>query len=229
MFWQWTSRQGNERKTNNDAVAIIDKESFFFTIIVDAAEQGSLGAELAHYWTQTVATFIQAETSCPVPVAIIDFMKEAQKQLRTKFLHEIASYTILLHNKTNKKSSAIICGDCRIGIKQAEGINWLSNVHTLANVEGEFFGAQHNDDLSRHTITRSLNAKRFTTPEIQKLTLDENESWLLCTDGYWAEYIGEQKEWLQLSDDASCLEIAPYPIHTHQSSDNHNCFNYSQG
>lgn len=229
MFWHWKSRQGNERQANNDAVAIIDKDDFFFTIIVDGAEQGSKGAELARYWAQTVASFVQTETSCPTPKTIIDFMKKAQKQLRTTFLHEIASYTILIHSKTTQESSVISCGDCRIGIKQAEGISWLNNVHTLVNADGELFGEHHNDDLSRHILTRSLNAKRFIMPDTQQLTLDKNETWLLCTDGYWAEYIGDKKEWQQLSDDASCLEVAHKPLQTFESSDHQNYFDYSQG
>lgn len=58
MYWQWTSRQGNNRQSNNDAVAIVSGKSIFFVLLADAAEKGSKGAELACYWAQTIANFV---------------------------------------------------------------------------------------------------------------------------------------------------------------------------
>jgi serine/threonine protein phosphatase PrpC len=160
---------------------------------------------------------------------LVDYMRTVHKQLRAQYLHETASYIILIYDKNTKNGWVLHCGDCRFGLMQSDGINWLTNVHTLANADGNFFSASHYDDPKRHTVTRCLNAKRFIVPEIQKVDLPENVPWLLCTDGYWAEYKGKKKEWEQLSDDASCLKISNQLSQSYLCSDCKNCFNYFLG
>jgi len=228
MYWQWVTRQGNERSTNNDAVGIVDTEAFFFTIIVDAAEKGDKGSMLATYWAQTIAKSVSKITA-PSTDTIIDLMKEKQAVLRHDFLHEIASYTAILYDKNNNEGHALVCGDCRLGLQQAGDVTWLTNVQTLANADGIEFGPQHVKSQARHTLTRSLNAKRFTQPNIQKISLPKEAVWLLCTDGYWAEHLGEKKQWSSLADDASCLKIAHHKLPTEQKNKADNCFDYSKG
>jgi len=227
MYWQWTSRQGNNRQSNNDAVAIVSGKSFFFALLADTAEKGSKGAEFARYWAQTIAHFVLEASEFPSTVQLIDYMRDAQKQLRTQYLQEIASYIILIYDKNTGNGWVLHCGDCRLGIMQSDGITWITNVHTLANANGDFFKLHHYNDPSRHILTRCLKARRFIEPDIQKINFLEGTRWLLCTDGYWAEYIGEKKVWEQLSDDASCLEISCQLIQSHLNSDSKNCFNYS--
>ncbi|RLA17929.1 MAG: hypothetical protein DRQ62_14410 [Gammaproteobacteria bacterium] len=228
MYWQWITRQGNERSTNNDAVGVVDTANYFFTIIVDAAEKGDQGTTLAKYWAQAITQNVGNITT-PTPDAIVELMQEKQQALRNQFLHEIASYTAILYDKNNNEGHAIISGDCRLGLQQAGDITWLTNVQTLANADGSFFGPQHLKKESRHTLTRSLNAKRFTQPEVSTITLPEGAVWLLCTDGYWAEHLCENKRWDQLADDASCLKIAHHKLPEEQSTKTvGNYFNYSK-
>jgi hypothetical protein len=40
MQWQWRSRQGNGRNSNNDAAAIVIAEQYLFAMVVDAVEKG---------------------------------------------------------------------------------------------------------------------------------------------------------------------------------------------
>lgn len=207
MHWQWISRQGNNRQSNNDAVAIFNDKSLLFVLLADAAEKGNKGAELACYWTQTIAHYVKSANKHPTPAQIVDYMRETHKQLKYQYLHEIASYIILIYDKNTENGWVLHCGDCRLGIKQLDSINWLTNVHTFANANGDFFNSSHFGDPKRHKVTRYLNAKRFMDPEIQQVTLPKDATWLLCTDGYWAEHRCEQIAWEQLSDDASCLEI----------------------
>lgn len=228
MYWQWITRQGNERSTNNDAVAVLDVSNYFFTIIVDAAEKGDKGSALATYWAQTVTQNV-SNIATPTSDAIIELMQKKQLTLRDKFLHEIASYTAILYDKNINEGHAIVCGDCRLGLQQAGDITWLTNVQTLANSDGSSFGPKHLEKESRHTLTRSLNAKRFAQPEVLTITLPEGAVWLLCTDGYWAEHLGENKRWNQLADDASCLKIAQHKLPEEQSDNAvDNYFNYSK-
>jgi len=227
MYWQWATRKGNERITNNDAVGVVDTATYFFTIIVDAAEKGSKGSMLATHWAQIITQNV-SDTTELTPSAIIELMQEKQLALRDQFLHEIASYTAILYDKVNDEGYALVCGDCRLGLQHTGDITWLTNVHTLANSDGSFFASQHLKKDSRHTLTRSLNAKRFIQPEIQEVSLPKEAVWLLCTDGYWAEHLGENRPWRSLTDDASCLKIARHKLPEEQHNTLDNCFNYSK-
>ena len=53
MQWQWRSRQGNSRNSNNDAAAIVIAEQYLFAMVVDAAEKGESGAGLAQLCKKT--------------------------------------------------------------------------------------------------------------------------------------------------------------------------------
>lgn len=87
---------------------------------------------------------------CPSTAQIVDYMRDAHKQLKVQYLHEIASYIILIYDKNTENGWVLHCGDCRLGIMQSDGINWLTNVHTLANANGDFFDSSHYDDPMRH-------------------------------------------------------------------------------
>ena len=40
MHYHWISQQGNERRINNDAALFIEREQYYFAMIVDAAQKG---------------------------------------------------------------------------------------------------------------------------------------------------------------------------------------------
>ena len=81
---------------------------------------------------------------------------DAQKQLKTQYLHEIASYIVLIYDKNTENWWVLHCGDCRLGIMQSGDITWLTNVHTLANAYGDFFKLHHYSEPNRHILTRCL-------------------------------------------------------------------------
>ena len=39
MHYHWTSQQGNERRINNDAALFIEREEYYFAMLVDAAQK----------------------------------------------------------------------------------------------------------------------------------------------------------------------------------------------
>ena len=122
--------------------------------------------------------------------------------MRSQFLFNIASYLILLLPKQESDLSAKIihCGDCRLGIRRENGdIMWQTNVHTAANSDGSFFSEECYLDPARHMLTRCLNARRFQYPDVQEIHSTNRCTcrctWLLCTDGYWAEYLQDKNNW----------------------------------
>ncbi len=226
MDWQWTSRKGNDRKTNSDAAAVANDNQFFFAIIVDAAEKGGKGAQLAHFWVNEAAKKL-IPLGMPTCEQIVAVMRENHKFLRESYLCDIASYSALLLHHQSRNAWGIHCGDCRLGILRAGKIIWQSNPHTRANMRGEEFQAQDCSSSNRHKLTRSLNAKRFAIPDIQKIDWLEGDSWLLGSDGYWADYLGQKIPWDKLDDDASCMEIFETRFKSQRKNDSNNCFDYS--
>ena len=163
--------------------------------------------------------------SMPRSQTVITLLKALQKELRKEYLLNIASYLILLVPKgaADIKAQVIHCGDCRLGTRLSDGsIIWQTNVHTAANPEGLWFSENDCSKPDRHILTRSLNARRFHTPDVQQLSFSDATRWLLCTDGYWAEHLLAKKSWLKLEDDASCLKISKQKLTSTQNSDYQN-------
>jgi hypothetical protein len=57
------------------------------------------------------------------------------------------------------------------------------------------------------TLTRSLTARRFKSPDYQSLTMQQSQTLLLCTDGYWQEHLESGTPPHLLRDDASLLTL----------------------
>lgn len=223
MYWQWNSRKGNKRQSNNDAVAVINGKTFFFAILVDAVEKSDKSNQFACYWAKTIANAVLSREKCPSVEQLLNIMRNTQKLLRHQFLNETASYIALIYNKSTQKTQAFVCGDCRLGLVSSE-IKWLTKTHTLLTAFDDSLGDVKKDLITRHTLTHTLNAKRFIQPEIVSINSFQNEQWLLCSDGYWAEHLDENIPWEQLQDDSSCLTISMNKLSTQQNSSD--CENY---
>jgi len=227
MYWQWSSRQGNERQSNNDAVAVINGKTFFFVMLVDAAEKSDKSKQFSCYWAETIARSVLKLKAKPSNNEVLNILRNAQKQLRHEFLHETASYIALIYDKNTQKGQALVCGDCRLGLVSG-GIKWLTKTHTLETAFDESLGGVTKGAMTRHTLTHSLNAKRFSNPKMVELDAIKDEYWILCSDGYWLEHVDEKIPWQALNDDASCLTTAVNKLPSEQiNSDCENCFSYN--
>ena len=225
MNWQWRSRQGNDRKTNNDAAALISKEQFLFAIIVDAAETTEKGAQLAQFWADETAKKL-AVFDMPSCEQVITIMQENQKTLREDFLCEIAAYSALLLHHQTRTAWGFNCGDCCLGIHRSGGVIWQPKPHIRATATGAEFQAQDASHATRHTLTRCLNAKRFSAPDIQQLDWQDGDHWVLASDGYWVDHITQKIPWESLDDDASYMNIAETSFGPQPQHNDDNCFVY---
>jgi len=215
----WQSHQGQQRRRNNDAVAIgyvqrtvtNSAKRCLLAIVVDAAEKTNRGQVFAQHWANTIihkATNTSAYTS---PELLIELMHQQQKQLRHHYLHDIASYCLLRLELNSGCFQLLNVGDCQAGIQhnqQSGDVEWLVTPH----------------QINQHYLTRSLNAKRFLRPDIIESTLVENDQLLLCTDGYWCEHLQQKIPIGQLADDASVLTISHGQQQLSMTTDAYNLF-----
>lgn len=230
MKWLWFSQQGSQRQHNHDAACLVVAHDYVFAMIVDAAEKGSNGAGLARHWAQSIARHLLQLTDLPTPDQVVDSMRTAHQSLRDHYLCERAAYCAILLNTHGQQAWFFSCGDCRLGIKQSGKIIWLSNVHTLANFNGEEFSDVHLSDPNRHTLTRCLKARSFTEPEVIQfdwpIDPSKESSLCLCSDGYWAEHIEQGVNLEFLEDDASFLELSNFSTLIRMSQTNSDCDNF---
>lgn len=216
MQASWFSRQGSERACNSDAASVVQLEHTILAVLVDGAEKGPNGVELARHWANVSAqAFLQipnGESS-----EMIRRLKEEQQCLRYRFLYDIASYCMVALDLETLEMQLWHCGDCMVGVRQGEEIRWLTTPHSLAMQPGLSPPGSKGGHLERQQhLTRCLNARRFSAPDHCMMTLQPGQTLLLATDGYWQEHLEAGTPLLALCDDASLLSL---PIGRKRQSD----------
>jgi serine/threonine protein phosphatase PrpC len=219
----WFSRQGRERTRNSDAAAVGQQDERILAVLVDGAEKGPRGAELARHWANVVFQALAEASGCSTPAAVHSRLQMEQSQLRHHFLLDIASYCMVSLGLETLSAQVWHCGDCRVGIRHQIETRWLTTPHLLAQQPG-IPPTRTSEERGRHDqqLTRCLNAKRFKAPDYQVLTLQRGQALLLSTDGYWLEHLEAKTPPHCLRDDASLLTL---PIgfgsldHIEQNSD----------
>lgn len=240
MQISWTSKKGLQRKFNNDAGAVGYCENYLIVVIVDAAERyvgsqrlSGLNAQrkrLAQHWADTILFNAVVTKTFLCEKKLLSLLYEEQKKLRHYFLHDIASYGLLLLDTKSGELRWWFTGDCRMGIQSALGeIRWLNAPHrldnfSLAKAVPEKSIMVEEQQAARNTLTRSLNAKRFYFPEQVNSELLENEFLLLATDGYWYEHKQQAKSLESLDDDVSLFAISSGKKSLKSDADTSNLF-----
>ncbi|WP_454753815.1 hypothetical protein [Cupriavidus necator] len=219
LHGEWTSKKGPSRAENRDAGGLLQNNQMTLAVVVDASERGPHGAMFGRLWIKNL--FIRATDFVePNATALVQAMEHAHAMLRSAYPSEVAAYSALLLRHDLGTGWALGCGDCRVGkADSADSIDWLTPVHTVANMTGAPFTAEHAGMPERHTLTRSLKAKRFVSPDVTVVDLSSNQQWVLSTDGYWIEHLMTGTPRDELSDDASCLYLTATADHSCADTD----------
>lgn len=225
MQASWFSRQGGQRTRNSDAAAVMQLEHTMLAVLVDGAEKGLNGAELARHWAK-----VSAQALLQIPngesSGVMRRLKEEQQRLRHTFIHDIASYCMVALDLETLEVQLWHCGDCLVGVQHGEEIRWLTMPHTLDMQPGLLPLGSNDEHVARQQrLTRCLNARRFSAPDHCMLTLQPGETLLLATDGYWQEHLLAGTPLLKLCDDASLLSLpigGSFHCHISQHSDTDN-------
>ena len=221
----WFSQQGRERGRNSDAAAVGQQGQHLLAVLVDGAEKGPRGAELARHWADTVLQAL-AEAAALSQATVDSRLRQAHAQLRHDFLRDIASYCMVSLDLETLAVHVWHCGDCRVGLRHPTETRWLTTPHILAHQPGlPSSRSPEEQERREQQLTRSLNARRFCPPEHQAFTLQQGQTLLLSTDGYWQEHLEAGTPRRCLRDDASLLTlpVGSGPLaHVEQASDTDN-------
>jgi serine/threonine protein phosphatase PrpC len=225
MRARWFSQQGRERGRNSDAAAVGQQGQHLLAVLVDGAEKGPRGAELARHWADTVLQAL-AEAAALSQAMVDSRLRQAHAQLRHDFLRDIASYCMVSLDLETLAVHVWHCGDCRVGLRHPTETRWLTTPHILAHQPGlPSSRSPEEQERREQQLTRSLNARRFRAPEYQVFSLQQGQALLLCTDGYWQEHLEAGTPRHSLRDDASLLTlpVGPGPLdQIDQASDTDN-------
>ncbi|TYL49161.1 hypothetical protein [Marinomonas sp. IMCC 4694] len=82
MDIDWFSRQGNTRKSNNDAVAIGVKNNKLIIVIMDAAEKGINPIAFSKHWTTSLTHTFLNNPDLHSEIEATQLLRERHKILR---------------------------------------------------------------------------------------------------------------------------------------------------
>lgn len=201
MRIHWSSRQGTQRERNSDAVTLGQNRQLLVCLLVDAAERTAASQTFARHWGLRIVPQVLA-TWRGQPDPVLALLNDEQGALRRDFLLEVASYSLLCLDRDMATVHVFQVGDCLVGERQGDALEWWSRPHTLAT-----WPPAQNDSHSRHLLTRSLNAKRFCLPELHIRPFVPGTRLVMATDGYWAECLQDSMKQGNCLDDASYLQI----------------------
>lgn len=225
MRAHWFSQQGLERTRNSDAAAVRQLGKHLLAALVDGAEKGPRGAELARHWAEALMQAL-TEVSTRSQATVDACLRQAHAQLRHDSLSDIASYCMVSLDLDTLATHVWHCGDCRVGLQLPTETRWLTMPHILAHQPGlPSARSPEKQERREQQLTRSLNARRFCPPEHQVFPLQQGQTLLLSTDGYWQEHLEAGTPRRCLQDDASLLTLSVGPgalVHVEQVSDTDN-------
>ncbi|TVP61268.1 MAG: hypothetical protein EA349_00460 [Halomonadaceae bacterium] len=226
MRIDWYSQKGQSRERNCDAASYCETSHGLAIGLVDASERQA-SQQFAHHWAKTIVSAAVSSGFDLGGALITAALKEAQAGLRETFLHQIASYSLVVINRKSGAGAVLSVGDCLVGVSgtnkpSKSGTNWLNTPHT-AEAQLQSHGlADAVLPGAQHLLTRSINARRFHEPDIHSFRICNGYKLILATDGYWREYGGDAAVDLkQLQDDASYLALTwgESPLELEQNSD----------
>ncbi len=209
LKWQWHSQKGAERRENRDACGLFANTTTSFAVIMDASEKGENGQAFNAQWSKFLIEALGRYASGPTSEHVLEEMRRAQITLRPPaFLLETACFCALLIRHDLERMWIFACGDCRIGVERDEqNVDWLSPVHSMANMYGEAFTIEHAVSDERHRVTRCLKARSFAMPDVLEVQFEPASTWRLATDGYWVDQLIGDLDKTPFDDDRSLLRL----------------------
>lgn len=203
----WKSRQGTGKKQNLDAAALLRTGKTTLAFITDGFEIDGHGGDFGRHFAQVVIDTIAgiSEVSAKELIAI---MRQAHKMLRRQYIPQKFCFAALLIREDLDVAWIIGSGDCRVGRRKSEGVEWLNPVHSLACGTEHFFEPRHLDSPWLSYVTRSV-CHRFDTPDVIEIEKVIGTVWALATDGYWINCLRSGEASFPGEDDTSVLWLSP--------------------
>jgi serine/threonine protein phosphatase PrpC len=218
--FHWHSYQGTLTSDNRDYCGIAEREDAKFYAVLDGATSGPDGAALAKELACYLVDGFFDERPPVTKTDICGLLAQAHEKLRCRYPSDSASYFILIQ-PTSGPALTLHAGDCRLGkLNQDNSVSWLNAIHCLANATAPMTDAEIAVHPNRHQLTRSFRPRKFQEPEAGEYSIGSNETFVIATDGFWAELNAAQQTQLlegqfvssgEDADDISVLVLKAEP------------------
>lgn len=186
----WLSQPGTRTKDNRDHAGIGARSDEFLGVVVDGSTRGSTNGDYARAIVEMLVDWFVATADAWSPDLALTALRHIHETLRERFPRGSASL-LLLHAAEHAGLTTIHCGDCLLG-EIGDDIVWQTTPHTLANVFVEMPLKDVARSPARHLLTRSIRAREYMAPDVT--TRDQiSGSFLLATDGFWAELTDQEQ------------------------------------
>lgn len=212
--YEWRSSPGTITSDNRDYCGIAERPDAPLYVVIDGATRGPSGGDLAKELARHLVDQFLEFNEPFAEIQISNLLQNIHTELRRRFPADSASLFILVQTSDGSIMTAHV-GDCRLGrLKSDKSIEWLSKPHTLANAIEDLSDSALIANPSRHSLTRSFRPGRLPDPEYGRYPLKQDDTFLIATDGFWAELnSSDQAEFLEGkfassekgADDRSCL------------------------
>jgi serine/threonine protein phosphatase PrpC len=212
----WRTKQGQQTSDNRDYCGVGLRSDAVLFIVLDGSTSGPKSGEFARLIAlELIDWFMEAENHV-TPDVLTERLRHIHNKLSPRFRSDSASYVIALVN--DKKPVLILhAGDCLAGRHEGKNsIFWLNQPHTLINAIDDMSITEIAATPVRNRLTRSFRAREFMLPDISEISMKDEGTLIIATDGFWAELeenkqsrflAGEDLQMLVGRDDCSVLEI----------------------
>jgi len=208
----WESQQGSQRQANRDAAAVGISGEYLVAVVADAAERfagkrrlngaNKAAQGLAQYWANSIVSEIVSNGAYNNEASLLTLLNNKHQRLKEHYLHDLASYGLLILNTETNEFQWWFTGDCCLGLSiDGNTIEWLGTLNRLENFP--LLGKKAPSNL----LTECLKARRYSRPTCIRGKLSAGQSLVIATDGYWCEHLRSGTPLLSLEDDASWLTI----------------------
>lgn len=185
-----------KRTNNEDAFAVDDRANGVLAVVADGVG-GSCGGELASAAAVRVmlCQLTDDETS---EERLEDAVIAAHEAVcDVAYPRDYEAKTTLAALWIGKDAYAVHVGDSRIYQFRAGRVIYQSLDHSVAQLAvfaGEIPAAAIRNHPSRNRITRALGSPKMPMMDIDPLTVQRGDRFLLCSDGFWEKITEAQME-----------------------------------
>ncbi|MBI6910997.1 protein phosphatase 2C domain-containing protein [Pseudomonas palleroniana] len=185
------SRQGADRAENCDVSGSAQNSDAYLYVIADGSSKpnsGELARTLTRYLLESFTRAAPSIASCPDKAMrlALTLLDDVHSNLSPDFPFASTSYLTLL--VVGQTAVSIHAGDCCIGyLDDDQRVNWLNAPHCGPNWRGDLSHSAIASNPARKTLLNCMSHRRAHEPHIQTLQIIKDTTWILATDGFWAE------------------------------------------
>jgi len=185
------SRKGTHRTENRDASGSTQNCGAYLYVIADGTSKpgsGQLARALSHHLLECFSGAQPSVVSCPDHALkrVLTSLDEVHSNICPDFPFASTSYLVML--VVGQTAISIHAGDCCLGyLETDQSMNWLSPPHCGPNWKGDLSHSFIASSPARKTLLHCMSHRRAHEPHIQSMQITQGTTWILATDGFWAE------------------------------------------